>query len=574
MSIEEEQNPVRAAVAKSRTALWSVGLFSCAVNILMLTGPLFMLQVYDRVLTSRSVPTLVALFALVAALYLFLGLFDFFRARVLSRIGYRFDVELMALAKKTWIFTGLVAGRVLARPINDLASIRQFICSNGLPALFDLPWVPVYLAIVYLLHVWLGLLATAGAIIVITATVISEFITKKPIEEASGWELRDMNFSERSNRNAEAIVAMGMVGNITSYWEQIRHKALGFSQTAGGRSEFITAITKATRMLVQSSMLALGAYLAIYQEISPGTMIAASILGGRALAPVDAVVGNWKNFVRARQAYAKLMMMLKNDNVKTSPVQLPDPEGNIEVDNMSKLASNNSGVGDAKSILQGLHFKLEPGDGLGVIGPSASGKSSLARLLVGLWMPDRGSVRFDGATYDQWDRDLVGQHIGYLPQSVELIAGTVAQNIARFEPEAKDEDIVAAAKLAGVHELVLKLPDGYSSDLASGQVVLSGGQSQRIALARAVYKMPALVVLDEPNASLDVEGDAALTKAITELRKTGSTVVVMAHRPSAIAAVNKVLMLNNGNQVEFGEKNEVLAKVTQRKPSPDLRAVE
>lgn len=574
MTIDEEQNPVRAAVAKSKTALWSVGLFSCAVNILMLTGPLFMLQVYDRVLTSRSVPTLVALFALVAALFLFMALFDFLRARVLSRIGYRLDVELMALAKKTWIFLGLTAGRAMARPINDLASIRQFMCSNGLPALFDLPWVPVYLAIVYLLHVWLGLLATAGAIIVILATVISELITKKPIEEASGWELRDMNFSERNNRNAEAIVAMGMVSNVTGYWEQIRHKALGFSQTAGGRSEFITAITKSTRMLVQSSMLALGAYLAIFQEISPGTMIAASILGGRALAPVDAAVGNWKNFVRARQAYAKLTMMLSKDEVKAAPVQLPEPKGNIQVENMSKLASSNSGADEQKPILQGLHFSIQQGDGLGVIGPSASGKSSLAKLLVGLWMPDRGSVRFDGATYDQWDRDLVGQHIGYLPQSVELIAGTVAQNIARFEPEAKDEDVVAAAKLAGVHELILRLPDGYSSDLGSGQVVLSGGQSQRIALARAVYKMPSLVVLDEPNASLDAEGDAALTKAIIELRKNGSAVVVMAHRPSAIAAVNKVLMLNNGNQVEFGDKNEVLAKVTQQKPTPDLRAVE
>jgi len=575
MSIEEEQNPVRAAVSKSKTALWSVGLFSCAVNILMLTGPLFMLQVYDRVLTSRSIPTLVALFALVAALYLFLGLFDFIRSRVLSRIGYRLDVELMALAKKTWIFLGLTAGRAMARPINDLASIRQFMCSNGLPALFDLPWVPVYLAIVYLLHVYLGLLATAGAIIVITATIISEFVTKKPIEEASGWELRDMNFSERSNRNAEAIIAMGMVSNITNYWEQIRHKALGLSQTAGGRSEFITALTKATRMLVQSSMLALGAYLAIFQEISPGTMIAASILGGRALAPVDAAVGSWKNFVRARQAYGRLTSMLQNDGAREAPVQLPEPKGNIEVENMSKLSSSNPATRDAKPILQGLHFKLQPGDGLGVIGPSASGKSSLARLLVGLWMPDKGSVRFEGATYDQWDRDLVGRHIGYLPQSVELIAGTVAQNIARFEPEAKDEDIVAAAKLAGVHELILKLPDGYSADLASGQVVLSGGQSQRIALARAVYGLPSLVVLDEPNASLDVEGDAALTNAIVELRKQGSTVVVMAHRPSAIAAVNKVLMLNNGNQIEFGEKNEVLAKVTQQsKPAPDLRAVE
>ena len=319
-----------------------------------------MLQVYDRVLTSRSVPTLVALFALVAALYLFLGLFDFIRARVLSRIGFRLDVELMAIAKKTWIFSGLVAGRTTARPITDLGTLRQFMSSNGLPALFDLPWVPVYLAIVYLLHVWLGLLATAGAIIVIVATIVSEFVTRKPISEASGWELRDANFADRSNRNAEAIIAMGMVGNITRYWEDIRHKALGAAQTAGGRSEFITALTKATRMLVQSAILALGAYLAIYQEITPGTMIAASILGGRALAPVDAAVGNWKNFVRARQAYARLSMLLGGADNQTPPVKLPEPKGNLAVANLSKLAGSEAGV-EGKPILQGLNFTLEPG---------------------------------------------------------------------------------------------------------------------------------------------------------------------------------------------------------------------
>jgi len=572
--VDQGNNPVNEVVARSRSAFWSSALFSCAINILMLTGPLFMLQVYDRVLTSRSVPTLVALFALVAGLYLCLGLFDFLRSRVLSRIGYRLDVDLMAIAKKTWIFSGLSAGRTTARPLMDLSTIRQFMVSNGLPALFDLPWIPVYLAIVYFLHVYLGLLATAGAVTVITATVIGELITKKPIAEASGWELRDTNFAERSNRNAEAIIAMGMVSNITNYWQQIRHKALGNAQIAGGRSESITAFTKAVRMLVQSSILALGAYLAIFQEISPGVMIAASILAGRALAPVDAAVGNWKNFVRARQAYGRLKALLGGAAGDIQPpIELPKPKGRIEVANAVKLPSTQA-AGEAKPILNGINFKLEPGDALGVIGPSASGKSSLARLLVGLWMPDRGSMRFDDATFDQWDRDKVGRHIGYLPQSVELMAGTVSQNIARFDPEAKDEDIVAAAQLAGVHDLILRLPNGYGTDLASGEVVLSGGQSQRIALARVVYGMPSLVVLDEPNAHLDVEGDAALTKAITELRQAGSCVVVMAHRPSAIAAVNKVLMLRDGNQMDFGDKSEVLARVTQQKAKPDLRAVE
>ena len=563
-----DQNPLKQALNKSRSTFWSVGLFSCAVNILMLTGPLFMLQVYDRVLASRSVPTLVALFALVASLYLFLGVFDFIRTKALSRAGYRLDTELSALTKKVWVFAGLFPGQMRARPLNDLASLRQFLCSNGLPALFDLPWVPIYLAIVYLLHVWLGLLATAGAIIVITATIINEWMTKKPIGEASAYELQDAQFAEGSNRNAEAIIAMGMVSKVAAHWQAIRHNALSHGQLASGTSEFITAFTKAVRMLVQSGMLALGAYLAIYQEITPGTMIAASILGGRALAPVDAAVANWKNFIRARQARSRLSEMLAGGDTKVEPVQLPEPEGKIAVSNLLKLPPRENGdTANSKPILQGIHFELEPGDGLGVIGPSASGKSSLARLLVGLWIPDKGSVRFNGATFDQWDRDVVGKHIGYLPQNVELLSGTIRQNISRFDENVTDEEVVEAAQLAGVHELILNLPNGYSTDLSINMQLLSGGQVQRIALARAVLRNPALVVLDEPNSNLDTEGDEALARAIIQLRDAGSCVIVMAHRPSAIAAVNKVLMLKDGQQIEFGDRDEVLSKVIQPAPN-------
>lgn len=560
------ENPLKDALKQSRSTFWSVGLFSCAVNILMLTGPLFMLQIYDRVLASRSVPTLVALFGLVVVLYLFLGLFDFIRTRALSRAGYRLDVDLMTVVSKVWIVTGLTQGRVKTRPINDLSLIRQFFCSNGLPALFDLPWVPIYLAIVYLLHVWLGLLATVGALIVITATFLNEIIIKKPLGEASMWELQESHFAEVSNRNAEAILAMGMVSRVTQNWQQLRYKALSQAQLAGGRSEFIQTFTKAIRMLIQSGILALGAYLAIYQEISPGAMIAASILAGRALAPVDLAVGNWKNFIRTRQAFARLSSLLVSNGNKQPPVQLPEPQGHVSVSNVTKMVDGEQ-EGEQRPILQGVHFNLAPGDGLGVIGPSASGKSSLARLLVGLWMSDKGSVRLDNATYDQWDRDEIGQYIGYLPQSIELMAGTVQQNIARFDDGVSDEEIVDAAKLAGVHELILSLPDGYGTDLTNGSYVLSGGQIQRIALARAVLRSPPLIVLDEPNANLDSEGDAALTQAISKLRENGCCVVVMAHRPSAIAAVNKVLMLSNGHQLDFGPKEEVLKRVTRGEPN-------
>ncbi len=568
LGIGQKLNPLKDAINKSKTTFISVALFSAAVNILMLTGPMFMLQVYDRVLASRSVPTLVALFSLVAGLYLSLGFFDFIRSRTLSRAGYRLDTEMMVLTKKVWIFSGIAGGKASARPLSDLSTIRQFLCSNGLPALFDLPWVPIYLIIVYLLHFWLGLLATAGAIIVIIATIITELITKKPIGEAMTWEIQDAKFADASNRNAEAIVAMGMVGKVTSHWQGMRNKALSFAQKASGRTEYITAFTKAMRMLVQSGMLALGAYLVIYQEITPGTMIAASILGGRALAPIDLAVGNWKSLTRARHAFRRLSAMLSTSRDQGPPVQLPAPKGEIEVDNVFKLApqDDTDDTRENRAILQNVHFVLHPGDALGVVGPSASGKSTLARLLVGLWMPEKGSIRLDSATYDQWDRDELGKYIGYLPQSVELMSGTVSQNISRFELGAEDDDIVAAAKMAGVHKLILKLPDGYSTLIGIGAYVLSGGQAQRIALARAIFRTPPLVVLDEPNANLDAEGDAALTSAIEELRKVETCVIVMAHRPSAIAAVNKVLMLNDGFQVEFGLKEDVLKRVTRQGP--------
>lgn len=544
----------------------SAALFSCAVNILMLTGPLFMLQVYDRVLASGSVPTLVALFSLVAGLYLFLGLFDFVRSRVLSRAGYRLDMDLMDLAKKVWITSGVIAPRLRARPINDLSSIRQFLCSNGLPALFDLPWVPVYLAVVYLLHVWLGLLATAAAIVVVTATVVSELVTKRPIAEAMNWELRDAQFAEASYRGSEAVIAMGMMGKVTQHWKGLRHQALSNAQLAGGRSESITAFTKATRMLAQSGILALGAYLAILQEMTPGGMIAASIIAGRALAPIDLAVGNWKNFIRARESYARLNALLGDGGSGEEPVQLPEPKGKLKVENVFKFVDDPAAGPNGRAVLQGIHFALEPGDALGVIGPSASGKTCLARLLLGIWLPDRGSVRLDGATYDQWDRDQLGRHLGYLPQTVELMSGTIRQYISRFDDDVSDEELVAAAAIAGVHELILKLPDGYNTQIGDGGYVLSGGQAQRIALARAVLRQPALVVLDEPNANLDSDGDAALTAAISALREAGSCVVVMAHRPSAIAAVNKVLMLKAGQQVDIGPKDEMLAKLTRPAP--------
>ena len=560
---KQELSPFKQALRTVRGALIAVALFSAAVNLLMLTGPLFMLQVYDRVLTSRSIETLVLLFALVCGLYAFLAFFDFLRTRVLSRTAYRFDKDLMPIAQKTWIYQGVGSNKESVRPVQDLTTVRQFVGSNAPSAFFDLPWVPLYLGVVFLLHFYLGLLASAGALIVIVLTVINEVSSRKPLRESVPYEMADAHLTQQVHKNADSVVAMGMSGRLGRVWGGTRSKAMIFSQKAGSISEVMTASTKGVRLLLQSSILALGAWLAILQEISPGTMIAASIIAGRALAPIDQVVGNWRNFARTKLSYRRLKEILGNSGSGIAPLSLPEPKGEIIVQNMTKFPTGETLDLERaqKPILQDIHFNLQPGDALGVVGPSASGKSSLARLLVGLWMPDKGSVRLDGATFDQWDREALGHHIGYLPQEVELIAGTVKQNIARFDPEAKDEDVVAAAELAGIHKMILGLPRGYEAPIGGSQVFLSGGQAQRIALARAVYNLPALVVLDEPNSNLDTDGDLALTNCINALREAGSTVIIMAHRPSAIAAVNKILMMKNGQQTEFGTKEEVLQKV-------------
>lgn len=554
-------NPLAQTIVRLRPDMIGVAVFSCAINILMLTGPMFMLQVYDRVLVSRSVPTLVALFGLVIGLYGLLGLFDLVRGTVLSRAGHRIDIELMKLAFRRWISDGNFERNAHNHAPGDLTIVRQFLCGNCVPAFFDLPWVPVYLAVLFALHPWIGILATLGAFFVLVAAAYNEWSTSRAIGDATYWDAQENRFRENARGNADAILAMGMTENAAMRWRGLRCRGIAAAQAAAGRSRMVSALTRSSRMLLQSGILALGAYLAILGEITPGVMIAASILAGRALAPIDQAIANWRGFVQARHAYRRLTAVFDGHGSLPAPVRLPDPVGRVDVAKMWKFPPN-ARTGEAKPLLQAVDFSLRPGDGLGVIGPSAAGKSTLARLLTGVWMPDRGSVRLDGATLDQWDRQLLGRHIGYLPQSVELMAGSIADNISRFCADISDDQVVAAAKLAGVHELVTSLPDGYSTRLHEG-FVLSGGQIQRIALARAVLNNPFLVVLDEPNSNLDAEGDAALMRAINCLREAGAIVVVVAHRPSAMAAVNKLLILNNGRQVEFGNREEVLPRATQ-----------
>lgn len=555
---------VREKLGKIRSAFLVVALFSCVVNVLMLTGPMFMLQVYDRILASQSVPTLIALLGLAIGLYLMMGFFDFLRTRTLSRAAHWLENELTPLAYRSWLVRSLSGYRPGYRPLQDLSAIRGFLGSPVSLALFDLPWFPIYLSVVFLLHFQLGLLATAGAAVIVVIALLNEFLSARPMREAAGLDQLEGRFAELNQKGADSVLAMGMLAHTQRAWRELRSAAIFNQQRSSERSEFFGAMSKSFRLLLQSAILALGAYLAIQQEISPGMIVAASIIAGRALAPMDQVVGGWRNIKRTHLAHRRLRDYLSRDaEAESVSVELPDPTGRIAVVDVTKFPPGPRDRADTKPILRDINFSLEPGDGLGVIGPSASGKSTLARLLVGLWMPDQGEVRIDGATFEQWDTDRIGRHIGYLPQSVELLAGSVAQNIARFEPDPDQRELVEAAKLAGVHEMILGLPDGYATDVDSAVSPLTGGQKQRIALARAVYRRPCLIVLDEPNSNLDAEGDAALASAILALRENGSVVIVMAHRPSAIAAVDKVLMLRDGEQMEFGRKEDVIRKFTK-----------
>ncbi len=580
-------NALAAALRSLRAAFGAAFGFGSLVNLLMLTGPLFMLQVYDRVLTSRSVPTLVALVAIAAVLYAFLGIFDFLRSRVMSRLAHGLDAALGAATLRAWLSPrpGRSGAGPVARPLNELSTLRQFFSSPAMNGLMDLPWAPLYLLVVFGLHWQLGLLAAAGALVAVALALVTEAVTRRPLAAAAAADHRDTGFAEQSQRQLETLQAMGMVGHAVAQWRIGHDAATADAQRASERVEWLAALSRAFRLLLQSAILGLGAYLAIRQQVSAGAIIAASIIAGRALAPIDQLIAGWRNIVRARQAHQRLRQHLDMPATPV-PVQLPAPSGAVSVRGLVKHspAARSGSARDGRApILNGIQFDLEPGSGLGVIGPSACGKTTLARLLTGVWLPDAGAVRLDGATFEQWDADQIGRHIGYLPQTVELLAGTLAQNIARFDPHASDDAIVAAAKLAGVHEMVLRLPQGYATRVGGGVgggvgdgvgggagsgggdggAVLSGGQVQRVALARAVYGAPSLVVLDEPNANLDAEGDDALTEAIRRLRAAGCTVVVMAHRPSAIAAVDLILMLDDGRQTAFGPKAEVLRKVTR-----------
>lgn len=555
------------ALRTCRNAFIGLGVISCMINVLYLTGSLFMLEVYDRVLPSRSVPTLIGLAILAAGMYFFQGILDLIRGRILGRIGTALDEALNRRVFDTMVRLPLIVGNRNEglQPLRDLDNVRSFLSGAGPGAFFDLPWLPFYLAICFVFHVLIGLTALVGAVILVSLTIVTEYMSRQPAREATGLAARRNDLATSSRRNAEVVVAMGMSGRLTSRWIDANQNYLAGNQRASDITGGLGAIAKVLRMTLQSAVLAVGAYLVINQQATAGVIIASSILSARALAPVDLAIAHWKSFVAARQSWHRLNRLLEQLPPRAEQMQLQPPSSRLAVEAVSIVPP-----GDQKLIVQDVTFALEAGHGLGIIGPSGSGKSSLARALVGVWQPFRGKVRLDGAALDQWAGDVLGRHIGYLPQDVELFAGTVAQNICRFDPDANSGGIIAAAKEAGVHQLIIKMRDGYDTLIGEQGTALSAGQAQRVALARALYGDPFLIVLDEPNSNLDTEGDEALTRAVRGARERGAIVVVVAHRPVGIEAVDQLLVLKDGRMQAFGPKETVLGQVLQRvaPPSP------
>ncbi len=555
----DSQRPmVSEAFASLRSSFASIGLLSLPINLLMLTGSLFMLQVYDRVLASGSVPTLAVLGGLVAGLYVFYGLLEGIRARVLIRLGQRLEAQLSGVTFEVATSLPLWLGRKARRldPMRDLEAVRQFLAGPGPSALFDVPWIPVYLGIIFLFHPILGFVALGGALVICVLIGLNEVFSRRPTAEASAEAVNRAALVEAGRRNAEAVQAMGMMQTLRGIWDKANLSYLAKQRRAADRSSLFGTAIKSFRFLLQSAVLGTGAWLAIGQEVSPGIMIAASIITSRALAPIEQAVGQWRGFVGARQGYARLKQVVDQRPDTTRRMELPLPSASLQLE---QLVASPPAV--ARPVLQGLSFTLAAGDGLGVIGPSGAGKSTLARTIAGVYPVQRGAMRLDGADLFQWAPERCGDFIGYLPQDVQLFDGTVMQNIARFREDAAPDDVIAAARLADVHELIVSLPDGYDTEIGADGTALSGGQRQRIGLARALFGQPFLIVLDEPNSNLDSDGENALTAAIRAMRERGSIVIVIAHRPSALAAVDTVLFMKDGRADAFGPKDEVLSKV-------------
>lgn len=548
---------LQAALAACKGSFISVGFFSLFVNFLMLVPSFYMLQVYDRVIGSGSESTLVMLTLILILLLATMGALEWVRSRIMVRISTRLDTLLGGRLYDASFKQALYSGgmNASAQPLNDMTGLRQFLTGNGLFAFFDAPWLPVYLAVMFMFHPWFGWFAVLCALVLIALAWANERLTNQSLKDANKENIAATAFTNKNLRNAEVVESMGMLPQLRRRWQEKNNRVLELQGVASDRAGSITAISKTTRMLVQSLVLGLGAYLALEQEISPGLMIAGSILLGRALAPIDLMIGSWKGFSAARGQYERLNELLAKIAAEPDRMSLPAPQGELSAESLMVTPP-----GSQQPVIRGVSFRVAAGESVGIIGPSGAGKSTLARALLGIWPASHGKVRLDGADVFTWKRDELGPYIGYLPQDIELFEGSISENIARFG-EVDPVAVVEAAKLAGVHELILRLPQGYDTVIGASGGGLSGGQRQRIGLARAVYGQPKLIVLDEPNSNLDDQGERALALAMQQLKAAGTTLFVITHRTSVLGAVDKLMVLRDGALAMFGPRDQVLVEL-------------
>jgi len=564
------ENSLQTALKACKGSFISVGIFSLFVNALMLVPTFYMLQVYGRVVTSGSLSTLAMLTIIMTILVVTMGSLEWIRSRIMVRVSTKLDVLLSRHVYKASFKRALESGGMdaSAQSLNDLTGLRQFMTGNGLFAFFDAPWLPIYIAVMFMFHPWYGWVAIGSALILLFLAYVNEKMTGKALGQANKENISATLYTTKNLRNAEVIESMGMLNTLMGRWSVRQRNVLLLQSQASDKGGIVSSISKTFRMLIQSLILGLGAYLAVNHEISPGLVIAGSVLLGRALAPIDLIIGSWKGFIAARSQYDRLNTTLDKLQAEPERMALPAPQGNVVVENLIMSAP-----GSKTPILRGLSFGVPAGCVVGIIGPSASGKSTLARALMGVWVPQNGVVRLDGADISNWDKEHLGPYLGYLPQDIELFEGSISENIARFA-EVDAELVVKAAKTAGVHEMILLLPSGYDTVIGSEGVNLSGGQRQRIGLARAIYGTPRLILLDEPNSNLDEVGERALAAAIQELKQTGATIFVITHRTTILSQLDRLLVMNAGSIGLYGPRDQVMEElkkqqqVTQQKAAP------
>lgn len=559
MKTKPNVSELKQTIMRAKKSFIFVGLFSFFINLLQLTSPLYMLQLYDRVMVSRSESTLWLLTLLVIVLFATMALLEMVRSRVLVRVGNKIDNLLSdRIFESIFKLANKIPGKASSMPLNDLTQIRQFMTGNGLFAFFDTPWMPIYIFVLFLFHPYFGFFAIFSGLVLGIFAILNENTTKEKLAEANKLNRDSTVFVDASLRNAEVIHAMGMQNNLKKIWQKKYFGFLNAQMIASDNAGFWANISKSARVLFQSLILGLGGYLAIKAELSPGMMIAGSIIMGRALAPLDLMIASWKGFSNARSSYERLNGLLAEFPEDEKPMELPAPKGELLLESVVVVPPNAK-----QPSLKGISLHIAKGDVVGVIGPSAAGKSSLARAMLGLWPLASGKVRLDVADISQWDKEKLGQYIGYLPQDIELFEGTISENICRFA-EVDPIKVVEAAQIAGVHEMILRLPEGYDTLIGQGGATLSGGQRQRIGLARALYGNPVLIVLDEPNSNLDDVGEAALVEAIKILKTKETTVILITHRPAILQVTNKLALMQQGLLQMYGNTAEVLQKLQQQ----------